>query len=154
LVCRVAQAVAAAAGSVMLIGDPAKYSALGYAICGDVFPGLGPLAGVHAALTVSGAEWNLVVACDMPDLEPPFLTELLKKAEESSADCVLCAGKSGRPEPLCAVYHRRALSAIEQALQSGVRKMMDGLAGLRVEVVTVSGPGPFRNINTPQDWLE
>jgi hypothetical protein len=40
------------------------------------------------------------------------------------------------------------------ALKSGIRKMLDGLAGLRVAIVSVSGPGPFRNINTPRDWLE
>ena len=42
----------------------------------------------------------------------------------------------------------------EPALESGIRKMVDGLAGLRVSIVSVSGPGTFRNIHTPRDWLE
>ena len=41
------------------------------------------------------------------------------------------------------------LEVIQRALESGVRKVLDGLAGLRIEVLQVSGPGPFRNINTP-----
>src|SRR4051794_39992934 len=145
LVLVVARAVAAAAGSVTFIGDPQKYGDLGHRISPDLFPGCGPLAGIHAALTVSPAEWNLVVACDMPDVYPEFLMQLLETAETSGADCVLPAGDSGRPEPLCAVYHRRGLEVIQRALESGVRKVLDGLAGLRMEVFQVSGPGPFRN---------
>jgi molybdopterin-guanine dinucleotide biosynthesis protein A len=154
LVCRVAVAVAASTGSVTLIGDPAKYGGLGYRVCPDMYPGCGPLAGIHAALTGSGMDWNLVVACDMPDVEPAFLRRLLDLAEQRSADCLLPAGESGRPEPLCGVYHRRARPAIQRALESGIRKVLDGLAGLRVEIVPVGESGPFRNINTPRDWTE
>jgi molybdopterin-guanine dinucleotide biosynthesis protein A len=154
VVLRIARAVAAAAGSVTLIGDPKKYGSLGYPVHADVFTGFGPLAGVHAALGVSGADWNLIVACDMPEVEPDFLISLIEKAEQSEADCVLPAGESGRPEPLCGVYHRRSHETIQRALESGTRKVLDGLAGLRVEVLKVTGSGPFRNINTPRDWKD
>ena len=103
---------------------------------------------------MSRADWNLVLACDMPEVESAFLIQLLERAEQGGHDCLLPAGESGRPEPLCGVYHRRILPAIERALEDGVRKVLDGLAGLRVEVFPVSGPGPFRNLNTPADWSE
>jgi molybdopterin-guanine dinucleotide biosynthesis protein A len=154
LVLRVAGAVAAAAGSCTLIGDPEKYGALGYPVCADIFPGCGPLAGIHAALSASAAEWNLIVACDMPDIEPRFLQDLMAKVERNDADCILPAGESGRPEPLCGVWRRRALPTVQRALESGIRKVLDGLAGLHLEVVRVDGPGPFRNINTPREWIE
>jgi molybdopterin-guanine dinucleotide biosynthesis protein A len=153
LICRVAEAVAAAAGSVALIGDPEKYAGLGYRVLPDIFPGYGPLAGIHAALDASAADWNLIVACDMPEIEPGFLTELLETAERSGADCLLPAGEFGRPEPLCGVYTAGAADTIRRALESGVRKVLDGLAGLRVDIVPVGARGPFRNINTPGDWL-
>jgi molybdopterin-guanine dinucleotide biosynthesis protein A len=154
LVSRVAERVAAAAGSVMLIGDPEKYGGMGFAVCADLYKGCGPLAGVHAALSTSAAEWNLIVACDMPEVRPGFLGELLQQAERMDADCLLPAGESGRPEPLCAVYNRRALPAIERALESGIRKVLDGLAGLRLEILPVRNAKLFRNLNTPGDWLE
>jgi len=154
LIGRVAEAVAAAAGGVALIGDPARYGALGYPVFPDIFSGCGPLAGIHAALSATPADWNLVVACDMPDVEAGLLRELLERAEAGGQDCLLPAGESGRPEPLCAVYHRRALPAIQRALENGVRKVLDALAGLRMEVHRTEGPGPFRNINTPEEWME
>jgi molybdopterin-guanine dinucleotide biosynthesis protein A len=154
LIGRVAEAVAMAAGGVALIGDPARYGELGYPVFPDIFIGCGPLAGIHAALSVTQADWNLVVACDMPEVEAGFLRELLERAEASGQDCLLPAGESGRPEPLCAVYHRHALPAIEKALERGVHKVLDGLAGLRMAAHRTEGPGPFRNINTPEEWIE
>jgi molybdenum cofactor guanylyltransferase len=154
LLSRAAQVVSAAVGSATLIGDPEKYGGLGYPVQADILTGCGPLAGIHAALSVSGADWNLILACDMPEVESAFLIQLLDRAEQGDKDCLLPAGPSGRPEPLCGVYHRRALPAVRRALESGVRKVLDGLAGLRVEVLPVTGPEPFRNINTPADWNE
>jgi molybdenum cofactor guanylyltransferase len=154
LIGRVADAVARAAGGVALIGDPAKYADLGYPVHADIFSGCGPLAGIHAALRATHADWNLVLACDMPEVEAGFLCDLLGRAQAADPDCLLPAGESGRPEPLCAVYHRRALPAIEQALESGIRKVLDGLAGLRMNVLRLDAPGPFRNINTPEEWSD
>ena len=154
LLNRVAQAVREAAGTVALIGDPGKYGRLGYPVYPDVFTGCGPLAGIHAALRVTGAEWNIVTACDMPDLTTEFLSHLLEVAEKSGCDCLLPAGESGRPEPLCAVYRRHSLERIKRALENGTRKILDGLEGLHVEIVRVSGTEPFRNINTPEDWAD
>jgi molybdenum cofactor guanylyltransferase len=151
---RVAVVVREAAGSVTLIADPEKYGRLGYPVYPDRILDCGPLGGVYTALTVSDAAWNLVAACDMPDLKAPFLVRLLEAAENADCDCLLPAGPSGRPEPICAIYHIRSLAAIERALKGGVRRMLDGLAGLRLEVLQVEGHGPFRNINTPEEWTE
>lgn len=133
LVEHIASIVVAAAGSATLVGDPGKYGHLGYPVVPDALPRAGPLAGICTALATSGADWNLVVACDIPAVSASFLKDLLEAAERSGTDCLLPAGPSGRPEPLCAVYHRRALPAIRGALEQGVRKVLEGLAGLTVQ---------------------
>lgn len=146
----VAAAVKQAAGGVVLVGDPARYGGLGYRAIPDAMQDSGPLAGIHAALLDSSADWNLLVACDMPGVSAALLESLLEAAERAGADAFLPAGPSGHPEPLCAVYHRRCRDAIGAALAAGVRKVRDGLAGL--DVAVRQWDDAFQNCNTPGDW--
>ena len=152
LVEQVASEVGAAAGNVTLVGDPTRYIYLGYPVIEDALPGCGPLAGIHAALMHSTEEWNLVVACDMPEVTAEFLGKLMDRAAAGSADVVVPAGPSGLPEPLCAAYHRRSLEAVARALESGVRKVTDGLHGLNLDIWRVGDSRYFHNLNTPQEW--
>ncbi len=147
----VAAVVAAAAGSATLIGDPEKYGHLGYPVLPDRSPGAGPLGGIESALTYTAADWNLVLACDMPGISAGFLRGLLDAAESSGADALVPAGPSGRPEPLSAVYHRRCAEPFGRALDAGVRKVTGALAGLNWRVWTVDDPAWFENLNTPEE---
>lgn len=148
----VAGAVKAAAGSAVLVGDPAIYHELGYTVIADRYPGAGPLGGILTALRHSTAEWNLVAACDMPGLESDLLRRILETAESTAADAVIPAGPEGRPEPLCAAYHRRSAEALERALAAGQRKIMAAARDIRIEILSVEELTPFQNVNTPEDW--
>jgi molybdenum cofactor guanylyltransferase len=147
-----AATVAAAAGSVTLIGDPRKYGNLGYPVVPDRTPGAGPLGGIETALSHTAADWNLVVACDMPGISAAFLSSLLGAAESLGADVLIPAGASGRLEPLSAVYHCRCLETLRRALDRDVRKITDALAGLRVARFAVDDLSYFENLNTPEEW--
>ncbi len=148
----VAALVQAAAGSVTLIGDPVRYGSLGYAVEADHYPRCGPIGGIATALRITGADWNLVVACDMPALTRAALEVLLARAAQTSAGCVIPTGSSG-PETVCAIYHRRTLSQLEQAMRDGRLKMRDVVLDLQPEFVTAPDPAVFANINTPEDLL-
>jgi molybdopterin-guanine dinucleotide biosynthesis protein A len=154
LVDHVASAVAEAAGSVTLVGAPERYETLGFRMLADQRTGAGPLAGIYTALAASPAAWNLIVACDMPGISAPFLRSLMAAAQSSDADCLLPAGPSGLPEPLCAAYHSRCLEAIGAALDRNVRKITDGLAGLRIANWRVDESNWLRNVNTPEEWTQ
>jgi molybdopterin-guanine dinucleotide biosynthesis protein A len=148
----VAGAVAEAAGSVTLVGDPEEYGFLGLPVIPDRLQGAGPLAGIQAALQASEAGWNLVVACDMPGINAEFLARLLDAAKSQNSDCLLPAGRSDLPEPLCAVYHRRCLPVISAALARRVHKVTDALSGLDVRMWPVNTAQWLANMNTPQEW--
>ena len=152
LVESVARAVGLAAGSAVLVGDPRLYEHLGYPAIPDLYPGAGPLGGILTALSHSSADWNLVAACDMPELSGGFLGLLVEAAEGFAADALVPIGPSGRPEPLCAVYHRRSRRALEGALGRGVRSVRAALENLRATLVSVPEVTPFQNVNTPEDW--
>jgi molybdopterin-guanine dinucleotide biosynthesis protein A len=148
----VAATAAAAAGSVTLIGDPEKYGHLGYPVLPDRSPGAGPVGGIESALSYTSVDWNLVVACDMPALSAEFLQGLLDTAEAAGCDALVPAGPSGRPEPLCAVYHRHCRPALTRALESRVFRVTEALTGLRVLSWNVNDAAFFQNLNTPEDW--
>ena len=152
LASHVAARVAAAAGSATLIGDPRKYRHLGYAVLPDRSPGAGPAGGIESALSYTAADWNLVLACDMPAISTEFLRGLLDAAERLNADALVPAGPSGRLEPLSAVYHRRCLATLRRALEAGVRKVTEALEGLDVAPFAVADAGCFENLNTPEEW--
>lgn len=152
LVEHVAAEVRRAAGSVVLVGPPERYKHLGFPVIGDRMPGLGPLSGIHAALDSSQAQWNLIVACDMPALDAAFLASLLDAAEQANAPCLLPVSDSGRPEPLCAVYRKDCLEIIIRALGAGVRKVTEALAGLPPVRYRTGDAARFQNANTPEDW--
>jgi molybdopterin-guanine dinucleotide biosynthesis protein A len=146
----VAHAVDAAAGSVTLIGNPELGG------IPDLYPGEGPLGGILTALHHSaqhtGADWNLIVACDMPEVSAGFLRKLLDAAGDCGADALVPSGPSGKLEPLCAVYHRRALAPMELHFARGVRKVTAALEGVPTVRLSVQELAPFQNVNTPEDW--
>ena len=148
----VARVVAAAAGRATLVGNPGLYQGLGYPAIPDLCPGEGPLGGILTALHHTSADWNLITACDMPELSAEILRRLLEAAEESGAGALVPAGPSGRPEPLCAVYHRRSRRALEAAFARGVRAVAAALEDLHAAVFSVPELAPFQNVNTPEDW--
>jgi molybdopterin-guanine dinucleotide biosynthesis protein A len=146
LACAVADAVARAAGNVTLVGHT------GLPAIPDRYPGQGPLGAILTALDHSSADWNLIVACDMPEVSAAFLGELLARAMRSTADVLLPVGPDALPQPLCAVYHRRTLAALEEQFTGGVRQVTQALAGLAVEPFSVAELSHFQNVNTPEDW--
>ena len=85
LVEHVAKTVSEAAGTVALIGDPARLGHLGLAVFPDELPGCGPASGIYTALRVTETDWNLVLACDMPAVSADILRQLLRRAETFGA---------------------------------------------------------------------
>lgn len=150
LVEDVAKKVAKVAGNVALIGDPARYSDLPFECIPDLHAGLGPLAGVEAALARARADLNLILACDMPGLRCEWLDRLVTTAEQSSALCCAAQDIGGALHPLCAVYRRDCLPLVERALAARRLKLLDLLSTLNATAVKM--PVSLENVNTPQDW--
>jgi molybdopterin-guanine dinucleotide biosynthesis protein A len=147
----VARIVQDAAGTVALIGDPSRYSHLGHPVYPDDLPGRGPAGGIATALSVSEAEWSLIVGCDMPFIAAGPLRMLLRKAADTDRKCVVAAGPSG-PEPLCAVYHRDCLVPLKKAIAESRLRMRDVVRELPALLVTGIDPKSFANLNTPEDF--
>jgi molybdopterin-guanine dinucleotide biosynthesis protein A len=142
----VAREVEKAAGNATLVG----HRDLGG--IADRYPNQGPLGGILTALHHTSTAWNLIVACDLPEISAAFLKRLMEVAERSTATIILPFGADGRPEPLCAAYHRRSLIGLEDAFGRGTRKVTAAMEALAVERLDVAEVAIFQNVNTPEDW--
>ena len=143
--------------TVMLVGGPGEHTwPAGVRVVPDAEPGLGPLGGIHAALTHITGDRALILACDMPFLTAPFLAWLAGQSRE--ADVTVPRDARGM-HPLCAVWATTAMPVVGQLLDRGVRKVGTALDALRVQVVegtTLEAFDPdgwlLHNINTPDDY--
>ena len=151
LVEEVARKVRSVAGNVALVGPPERYGALGFDCLPDVRPGLGPLAGIEAALESGRGELNLITACDMPGVEEDWLRRLLREAEETGAHCVVTSDGDGLAQPLCGVYRGACLLVIRRALDEH-RLRLQSVAE-ELQAVMLERGMPLVNLNTPQDWM-
>jgi molybdenum cofactor guanylyltransferase len=162
LVVRAARLVKSVAGNGTVVGQPRVFQHLKLRAIADDWPSAGPLGGIATALRASEADWNLIVACDLPYLTREWLEFLVKRTLElgEKGDAMLPMNERGA-EPLCAIYHKRCEAAVWLALDRGTRKVTDGLAGLRVahieraEWKVFDSEGLlFKNINSPGEYEE
>jgi molybdenum cofactor guanylyltransferase len=150
LVQHVASLAAAAAGDAVLVGNPERYIHLGLRRLTDIRPGLGPLSGIETALQSRLGDYNLVLACDMPDVSAQHLAELLRLAQRMDVRCVVTQDEAGRVHPLCAVYRLDCLPAVSKALDERRLKLLDLVDELGAEKVCARSP--IRNVNTAEEW--
>lgn len=112
----------------------------------------GPVMGIAAGLAASEADLCVVVACDMPFVDPLLLRYMFVAIGD--ADAIL-----PRPDewyvPTQAVYQRtRVVEAMQTVAEAGDKRILAALEGLKV--VTVDAPvfdrldahASLRNINT------
>lgn len=101
---------------VFVLGPRELYGNCGAGVVEDIFPGCGPLAGIHAALSHSNTRFNLVIAVDTPFLSPEFLRYMAERAVSSGA-AVTTPEIAGYRQPLCSVYARDFLPIADEALK-------------------------------------
>jgi molybdopterin-guanine dinucleotide biosynthesis protein A len=155
LVEATASLVESVSGHVAIVGDPLKYGQFGYPVYPDRLPGCGPMGGLQAALHLGLADWNLVVACDMPRLTAGVFSALLDRASSVAHPRLACLaprGEQGEFEPLCAVYHSSCLPAVERALAENRFRMRLLLSQLNTVDIGKWPSAVFANVNTLEDW--
>lgn len=122
----------------------------------DVFRGVGPMAGLHSALSSLNVEGVFLVAADLPFASPvaaTFLTELC-----GNKDASVIKNPNGTFEPLFAYYKRSLLCKCETALNSGDYKMTTLLPEGSTRFVSPNELGILwhenliTNINCPEDY--
>lgn len=131
----------------------------GLASVADIFPGKGPLGGIHAALA-HFQQPTFCLACDLPFLNPRAIEYLCAGLEDNDAVLPRTGeNKGARAEPLHAVYAPNCLPVFEQELQSERARPIERVVEpLQVRFLAEQELRLFdsklkflSNINTPDD---
>lgn len=122
-----------------------------YPLIVDRYEDLGPVAGILSAMeTHSDVDW-LIVACDLPNLDPITLANLVEHRDVDNPFVAYRSTHDGLPEPLCAIYRRGSGDVIRQFVADGIvcpRKMLIHSESLLLEQ---PNPAALDNVNTPDD---
>jgi len=163
LILRLAQQVRAIAHPLIVVADCAdKYQHLGLNTIADHHPGLGPLAGLHRALShhhslltntknSSPADsWLLLLSCDLILIKQKWICTLLDEAGHHSSpphsQVIAFADfdhddRPTRIHSMPALYHESISPIVNQRLQSRNLSMQSLIRAL-----------PARILSLPEDW--
>lgn len=143
---------------ILVTNEPESYRFLALPSVMDQYPGMGPLAGIHAGLTASGEEVNAIVACDMPFVSGELLWALAEKIGRYDAVVPVIFGQQ---HPLFAVFKKNIAQTAAESIKKGQLRMKDLLGHLNVLYVTeedlpagLDVTQIFYNMNHPNEYEE
>ena len=131
--------------------DLEKYRFLNLPVIPDLEEGKGPLMGIYSTLLRSKHEINFVVACDIPDLNMDYITELIREAK--CHEIVMPTWGDDKFEPLFAVYNKSILDQVKKLLENGERKISLLFESSDVKYLPMPDAGKwYKNLNTMEDY--
>ncbi|MFC1918046.1 molybdenum cofactor guanylyltransferase [Chloroflexota bacterium] len=127
-------------------------------VVSDIFPGKGPLGGIYTGLTASDTIYNIVVASDMPFLNPALLRHMVQVAPGYD---LAIPRVDGFVEPLHAVFAKSCLPPIEKMLERrifSVNQLLKEVKARYIDAEEIDHYDPehlsFFNINTRADLVK
>ncbi len=141
----------------VIVGDRSRYASFGDVV-EDRLTGCGPLGGIHAALSATRNDRNLILSVDTPLMSAEFLRWLVDMSSHSE-EFAIVPKCDGRGQPLCAVYRRGLLPVVERSLAAGEYKVDHVFTQIPTRFLSddeIHAAGfcddIFENINTPEDY--
>ena len=145
----------------IITNTPGEYTFLHLPSLPDDTPGNGALGGILTALRHSPHSRVLVVACDMPFLNPALLRYMASVPAGYDALAPTWTDPAGKcyVEPLHAIYSKTTIPTIERSIAAGELKLHELLSALNTTYLHEEDARQydpqllsFRNVNTPGDW--
>jgi molybdenum cofactor guanylyltransferase len=141
---------------ILITNSPQEFEFLKLPMLGDTIPNSGPIGGIYTGLKESKTHQNIVVACDMPFIQPQLLQFLV--CQSKGYDIVIPLTIDGY-HPLCAVYSKNCIEPIETLIETQSLKVTNLFQHVKVREVMFGTQHPyytlnmFLNVNTVEDYL-
>ncbi|MEM1308899.1 MAG: molybdenum cofactor guanylyltransferase [Cyanobacteria bacterium P01_H01_bin.153] len=116
----------------------------------------GPLLAFYQALLavkIAVADWVLLLACDLPNLQAEPLQLWCQALPELPAEAIAYVPQTANGwEPLCGFYRSSCSPALEDYLATGERSFQHWLTRSPVVAIPRVPIAMLANCNTPADW--
>ena len=127
-----------------------KFDFLPYPLVEDETEGIGPIAGILAGLKAATHDTCAIIACDIPDVDPAFLANMLDEARAN--EIVVPLSGEMKYEPLLAVYKKSVIPKIESLISAGNFSILSLYQKCRTRILKLTDIPWIRNLNTPEDY--
>ena len=139
----------------LLTNTPEEYAYLQLPMVEDLIKDLGPMGGIHTGLMTMSDEAGFIVACDMPFLSERLIRHMVDVRDDFDA---VVPRMDWMLEPLHALYSKKCLPAIQEAIGQHQHQIAKCFARMRVRYVDEEelrlwdqGLRSLFNINKPED---
>lgn len=105
---------------VIISNCPENYNFLNSKIYEDIFPGFGPLSGIHSGLINSNSENNFFISCDMPFVTKDLINFLIRQIKSED---ILIPKSHNKFHTLCAIYKKNCIPKAEELLHLASEKI-------------------------------
>jgi molybdopterin-guanine dinucleotide biosynthesis protein A len=118
----------------------------------DRQPGIGPIAGISAALLEQPKAAWLVLACDLPFLTERTLEHLIAHRDASKIATAYRSAHDGLPEPLCAIWEPAAREPVLAYIASGKQCPRKLLINSDTKLLDLPERQALDNVNTTEEF--
>lgn len=118
----------------------------------DRQPGIGPIAGISAALLARPKAAWLVLACDLPFVTQQTLQHLISCRAPQKIATAYRSAHDGLPEPLCAIWEPAAQEAVLGYLATGKQCPRKFLINSDTALLDLPQAQALDNVNTREEF--
>jgi molybdopterin-guanine dinucleotide biosynthesis protein A len=118
----------------------------------DRQPGIGPIAGISAALAQHPKAAWLIVACDLPFLTRTTLDRLIARRDPARIATAYRSSHDGLPEPLCAIWEPAAREPVQAHLDAGRQCPRKFLINADTHLLDLPDARALDNVNTAAEF--
>ena len=118
----------------------------------DRQPGIGPIAGISAALLEQPKAGWLVLACDLPFLTERTLQHLIAHRDPQKIATAYRSAHDGLPEPLCAIWEPAAREPVLAYIASGKQCPRKFLINSDTALLDLPEHQALDNVNTVEEF--
>jgi len=120
----------------------------------DLQPGIGPIAGISAALQQHPKAAWLVLACDLPFITKDVLAHLIAHRDPSAVATAYRSSHDDLPEPLCAIWEPSAREGVLAHIAAGKQCPRKFLINSNTRLLELPNARALDNINTSDEFRQ